>query len=526
MVKKYTFWFFTITIFLLLYHPVITTYFTQDDFFHFKVAQTDGSLKGLFYLVGFHSFEERQIAFYRPLFRDLLYHFSYNLYSLNHYPLRILSFILHLGNTYLVFKLMNKLFKNKFQSYFTAFFYTITASNVATLYYLAGGIQVLGALMFVLLTLLNYINFLENEDRKRLYLTFFTFIFAFASHEQSFILPFLLLGLTLIYKKGAELKKTVKTITPFFLILFIYLFLNYFVIGYSREETQYQALLDPKRTVNSLIWYSGWAMGLPEMLQDFMPSLISVDPRLMKYWGNYYMFIFPAFLISIGIFIFMFGMIFIKKNKLFTDKKLFLLVLWYLLGLAPVIFLPQHKSGHYLTVSLPAFWGILGYLVANFLIITNIGHKTRVVPLSLRGLKEQSNLKKAHYLTALKREILLNKIPVVILILSLLTLSSTSAILGKNFYWASQRGKLAEKLINQIKEKYPTLPKGATLYIKNDPNSPYVSEDWGSSSKQAYFILNGNDALQLLYHDNAIKVAYEDFGSPNTDFSEITLKIY
>lgn len=492
--KKYTFWIFTIAVFLLLYHPVLTTYFTQDDFFHFKVAQTDGSLRGLFYLIGFHPFPERQIAFYRPLFRDLLYHFSYNLFFLNHFPLRLLAFVIHLTNAYLITKLINKLFKNKFHAFFTAFFYTIGASNVATLYYLAGGIQVLGALMFVLLTLLNYINFLEKNGQKYLHFTFLTFILALASHEQSFILPLLLLGLTFIYKKGAELKKTVKTITPFFLILFIYLFLNYFVIGYSKEETQYQALLDPKRTVNSLIWYSGWAMGLPEMLQDFMPSLISVDPRLMRYWGNYYKFIFPAFLISIGILIFMFGVIFIKKKKIFNDNKLYLLVLWYLLGLAPVIFLPQHKSGHYLTVSLPAFWGMIGYVVFNFYEI--------------------------------KKNMFYSKALIAILCISLAALSSASVILGKNFYWAAQRGKLAEKLIDQIKDKYPTLPKGATLYIKNDPDSPYVSEDWGSSSKQVYFILNDDDALQLLYDDPNLKVSYEDLDNMDYSLFQISPNIY
>jgi hypothetical protein len=476
--KKYFFWIVLVGYFLILYHPVLNTYFTQDDFFHFKIAQTDGSLKGLTYLIGFHPFAERQIAFYRPLFRDLLYHFSYNLFFLNHLPLRILSFVIHMTNAYLISKIIYKLFKSKFHAYFTAFFYTIGASNVATLYYLAGGIQVLGALMFILLSLISYLNFLEQKRTKYIFLTYLTFILALASHEQSFILPFLLLGIALIKNKKITLLKNIKTILPTFVVLGIYLYLNYFIIGYSKNEVQYQALFDIKRTLNSLIWYSGWAMGLPEMLQDFMPSLIQVDPRLMRFWGNYYQIIFPAFFVSLGAFIFMAISIFIKKKKLFCNNYLLLLLFWYLLGLAPVIFLPSHKSSHYLTVSLPAFWGILGYLVSNYLSL----------------IKQRK----------------LYKVLVTVLIVALITLSSTSAVLGKNYYWAAQRGKLAQKLINQIKEKYPTLPKGTTLYIKNDPNSPYVSEDWGSSSKQAYYILNGSDALQLLYKDLSLKIIYED----------------
>jgi len=492
--KKYTFWIFTITVFFLLYRPVLTTYFTQDDFFHFKVAQTDGSFRGLLYLVGFHPFSERQIAFYRPLFRDLLYHFSYNLFFLNQLPLRVLSFIIHLTNAYLIANLINKLFKNKFHAYFTAFFYTIGASNVATLYYLAGGIQVLGALMFILLSLLSYLNFLEQKRSKFIFLTYLTFILALASHEQSYILPFLLLGITLVRNKKNELLKNIKIILPTFIVLVIYLSLNYFVIGYSKNEMQYQALLDPKRTANSLIWYSGWAMGMPEMLQDFMPSLIQLDPRLMRFWGNYYRIIFPAFFISSGLLIYMLTNVFVKKKQIFNNHSLILLIVWYLLGLAPVIFLPSHKSGHYLTISLPAFWGVFGYIVSSCF-----------------------NLKKDYWSY---------KILIAVLIVALVTLSSTSAVLGKNFYWASERGRLAEKLIKQIKEKYPTLPKGATLYIKNDPDYPYVAKDWGGSSKQVSFILNGSDALELLYKDDHLKVYYEDFEKPDTTIDEIILKIY
>ena len=164
------------------------------------------------------------------------------------------------------------------------------------------------------------------------------------------------------------------------------------------------------------------------------------------------------------------------------------------MGLAPVIFLPSHKSGHYLTISLPAFWGVFGYIVSSCF-----------------------NLKKDYWSY---------KILIAVLIVALVTLSSTSAVLGKNFYWASERGRLAEKLIKQIKEKYPTLPKGATLYIKNDPDYPYVAKDWGGSSKQVSFILNGSDALELLYKDDHLKVYYEDFEKPDTTIDEIILKIY
>lgn len=113
-------------------------------------------------------------------------------------------------------------------------------------------------------------------------------------------------------------------------------------------------------------------------------------------------------------------------------------------------------------------------------------------------------------------------------ILSLFTLSATSALLGSTNYWAATRGKLAEKLINQVKTTYPILPRGAIVYFKNDPTYPYLTKEWGGSSKQASTILNGSDALQLLYKDPTLQVYYEDIKKPTSseNLYSIMAKIY
>ena len=111
------------SIVILFYYPVLTTFFSHDDFFHLKVSITDGSLKQFINFFDFHPFEERLIAFYRPIFREVFYNTFYNLFGLNQLPFRILSFVLHFANIYLVFTLTEKLFRNKFISYFATFFF-------------------------------------------------------------------------------------------------------------------------------------------------------------------------------------------------------------------------------------------------------------------------------------------------------------------------------------------------------------------------------------------------------------------
>ena len=150
---------------IVLYCPALSTFFSHDDFFHFKVSLTDGSFGQFIKFFGFYPFEQRQIAFYRPLFREVLYNSFYYLFGLNQIPFRLLSFSIHFINIYLVFSFMQKLLNKKVISYFTSFFFGVTAANVAPFYYLAGGIQTQGATMLILLTLISFIKYLKSKRR-------------------------------------------------------------------------------------------------------------------------------------------------------------------------------------------------------------------------------------------------------------------------------------------------------------------------------------------------------------------------
>ncbi len=462
---------FTYSLALFLFFPVFNTFFAQDDFFHFKVALTDGSLGAFIRFFGFYPFSVRGIAFYRPIFREVVYNIFYSLFGLNAFPFRILQFIIHFINIYLVYILTQKLFKNSQISFFTSLFFGITAANVGILYYLAGGIQASGATMFILASLLAFFN-------NRRTLSFLFFILALASHELSVILPILLAGLIFINSKSTKsfLLKSLTTLWPYILTLFTYLTLNLKVIGFSHSEVQYQPVFDAAKTINTLSWYGFWSLGLPEMTVDFVRPGLKLDPRLMRFWSSYFKLIFPAFFFSLAaIFLAAVRLLTTNHKKIFNKKLLFLLA-WFFLSLFPVIFLPLHKKTYYLAPALPAFWMAVVYIVYS---------------------------SKAHlfYLLAI----------------SLLVLNITSIKLGEKTYPAIQRGKISKKLIEDIKSTYPTLPKEAVFYIKNDPGYKVFSNEWGSTSKQAFYALSGSDALELLYNNSTLKVYYEDLKTPPPD---------
>lgn len=476
---------------ILLYYPVFSTYFSHDDFFHFKVSITDGSLKSFIGLFGFYPFDSRGIAFYRPIFREVLYGSFYSLFDLSSLPFRIFQFIIHFINIYLVFKLVQNVYRNKFVSFFSAFFFGICAANVASFYYLAGGIQIQGATMFVLLTLLLFKN--------HKILSFTAFLMAISSHEQAALTPILLSGFILIrmtnikYKFSDSIKKILK-LWPYFLVTILYLFINLKIIGYSSGETQYHLNFSLKTVLNSLAWYSGWALGLPETLIDFVNPGLKLNPSLLRYWGSYYRIIFPTFFTSVVLIISGAALLLIRSRKIFTNKYFWFFVLWFPAVLLPVLFLPQHKSTYYLYPALPAFWTIIGILF----------------------YETYKYIQDKHITSA--------KALLIMFIISLIALSSTSIVLGRTTYWAATRGKLAEKIIRAVKSKYPDLPNGSAIYFTNDPTYPYVAEDWKGSSKQASFALNGEDALQLVYKDPSLRIFYEDVGGIPKDFPKEKIK--
>ena len=95
----------------------------------------------------------------------------------------------------------------------------------------------------------------------------------------------------------------------------------------------------------------------------------------------------------------------------------------------PVILLPLHKSTQYLETGLVAFWTIIGLIIFNIYQLKTL------------------------------------RIFCIVLIISLFTLSATSAILQRTTYWAAERGRYAKQLIKQLTAVYPVLPKGAILHI-------------------------------------------------------------
>lgn len=467
MVKNFlkNYWPFLLIFLLILivYFPVFSLYFTQDDFFHLKMSQAN-SLSD--FLNFFSPRNPYGYSFYRPLTTQVYLFLTRSFFGLQPLFFHLVPFIFFLVNSVLVFKITEKLLKNRSRapllSGVATFLYAINASNLGSLAYISN-FQEIGMAFFLFLSFWLY---LKNQKW-----AFLLFVLALLSKESAIVLPLILLTYEFLIGKK-EWKKTL----PFWFILGFYGIFRVAPLASGATGGVYQPVFEPIKIINSYFWYLLWGIGLPEMLIDFVGPGLKIDPKFILFYRREAQTIF--------VFSFLFLVILVlgilKSSRKEKSKEVFFL-LWFIIGLLPVVFWPWHKFSYYLTVPL---LGLVGFIIAL----------SRNLPKVLLGLA----------------------------VFSLFLISLTTINLSWDTYWVVTRAKIAENLIDDLKQEYPELPPGASLYFKNDPQYPIII-GFGNSSTQAYYTLSGENGPQVIYDDFSLKVYYEDIEKPPEGESVFTL---
>jgi len=447
IIKKYFPLFFIFLVVLVVFSPIFSLYFTQDDFFHLKM----GTAKSVSDFLNFFSFRNpHDYAFYRPLTNQVYNFLMKSLFGLQPLYFHLVSFIFFLANIFLIFKIMEKLLGKRSLSFLVAFFYGINASNLGSLAYISN-FQEIGMAFFLFLSFWFYL-----KDKK---IAPLFFVFSLLSKENALVLPLILI----VYEFLLGQREWKKTLPYWFISGFYFVFR----LGGGLPDTAvYQLDFNLKTIFNSYFWYLLWGIGLPEMLIDFVGPGLKIDPRFILYYRREAQIIFGASLV----FVLLLAGSILRSRK--SEKKKTFFLLWFLLGLLPVIFWPWHKFSYYLTFPLLGLFGFLVLLLKN-----------------------------------------LPKLLIGVAVFLLLIVSLTTIHLSWRTYWVITRAKIAENLVNDLKAKYPRLPQGATLYFENDPEYPLIL-GFGHSSTQAYYTLSGENGPQVIYDDYSLKVYYQDIEKP------------
>ncbi len=480
--------FFLLIILLMFFilRDSIFSYFSQDDFFHLRSIM----YKNLNDIPFFFFSLQKEYAFFRPLSRETFNLVMYKSFGLNPLPFHLVNYFLIACNVLLVFILARIISKNSVFSYLSAVIYAANTIHSVELYYLAS-VQTLLAAYFLIVSIIFYVKFLTNHNLKKYLLSITFFILALFSHEMSLVLPGIIMLLEFFQIREKFSLKVLKSFTlrllPFAAIGLLYLsFTSLF--AHLPSEQVYQPIFSPKSILNSLFWYTIWSFGLSEIFIDFIGPHLAINPNLLKWYGSYLKFVLP---LSGCILLIVLGVVFRFKKELIKSRIILFSLSSYVVALSPFLLFPQHKSTFYLSFSMIWFSCFLAY------------------PLFFLW-----NFKK------------FGRVLAILVIAAFILVSYQTTQLNKLTYWAAKRAAAAKYLISDFKENYPMLSKGSIIYIKNDSTYPVIAKEWGTSSKQAFYILSGSDAFKLFYNDPKIQVFFEGINELPKDTDQTKVIFY
>lgn len=390
-------------------------------------------------------------TFYRPISTQVYNFIMVSLFGYHPFHFHLVSFLFFIANCFLVFKIVNKIIQKENLAWLAAFLYGVNASNIGSLSYFSN-FQEISMAFFAFLTFWFYIN--KNQ------IFILIFILALLSKETSLVLPFIIMAYELLLGD-----KKWQRFLPLFLILGIYGILK--ISAGLPDVSVYRPIFSLKKILNSLFWYFLWGLGLPEMLIDFIGPGLKFNPGLFLQFGKEMRVYFVDVFAFLGLF--MFGLLKLQRKD---RKTIIFFFSWFIAGLIPVIFWPSHKYVYYLTLPLLGLTALLAIVLRN---TSRFGYYFGI--------------------------------------LLLIIISVTTINFSQKTYWVINRAKMSQKIIEDFQKDYPILPKGAVVYFVNDPDYPKI-QGFGNSSTQAYYALSGENAIQLLYNDQTIRVYYEDLEKP------------
>lgn len=431
---------------------------------------------------------QNEYAFYRPLSRETFNLLMLRTFKLNPLPFHVINYLLIIFNSILCFTLVKKISGEKILAIFSSLLFSLSAIHSIELYYLAS-VQTLLSTFFLLLSLYFYTYLLIKKNIKIYLLSILFYIFALLSHETAIVLSGILFVLTIFFKINKKFSiKNIYYLIPFIFITVIYLF-STGLFNHLPSQKVYAPIFSLKSIINTLSWYILWSFGLSEIIIDYVGPKFQINSNLLKWYSDYIQIVISSFVMLVLSIIYY---VYAYKRKLLNNIYFLLVIAFaYILSLSPFLFFPQHKSSYYMSFS--TIW--FSIFIA---IILNIVWQNQK----------------------------LAKIWVMIWIFLFAIISFQTSSLDKLTYWAAKRSVAAEYLLKNIKKTYPTLQNNAVFYIKNDPKYPFIAKEWGGSSKQAFYILSGADALKLTYNNPNLKVFFEDMDKLPANINQFQIVSY
>jgi hypothetical protein len=443
---------------LLLYFPLLRTFFWSDDWYILALSQIS-SIGEFLRFFSFHA-SEYATPVYRPLSTEAFYFAMRSLFGLNPVPYHIVAFIVWAVGAFMLYKLLSEIFgKGKSNIVLVALtLFVFSASHFTRLAYISAFQEIL---MFTCTVSMLYI--IQGKTKWHLLCALMLFVTALLSKESAVIGPILIVLIQWFKDDYRVHRAHYSRYVSFFLLLGIYMYLRFVVRGVAGAGSEYAWDFDLLRAVHTSAWYKLWSLGIPEFIIDYAGDGARLIPRFWTDFGTVGKVFVGGSLVTVGYIggACVYGLF---RGGVKGIKDVGFGALWYIAGLLPVIFLPTHKFA-------------LGQSVAL------IGLCIVIAVLMCRLPKRWLHIGIGIYI--------------------LFNLFSIG--MYYSYHVSMQRSQISYKVYRYIIKNYPKAPVG--FYFTN--SKPTSNSGWGES-KQIDQAMSKH-FFRVIYKDKAPEVQYEDY---------------
>lgn len=230
--EQYVFLLFAIAIFLIYLKSVFFKFTYLDDS---QLLLQRGQFLNNFANI-YKSFQEpvfylsvKGSTYYRPIL-NVFFILEYKLFGETFYPYHVFNIVIHLINTFLVYKLLLKLKIKNNVSIISALIFGVHPVLTQAVAWIPGVNDLLVGLFF-LPSLLYLINFLEGNSLKDLFFYILFFALSLFTKESAILLIFVYAAMFFLIRNKKSVKKFILVTIPPLILIVVFLYLRFKAVG-------------------------------------------------------------------------------------------------------------------------------------------------------------------------------------------------------------------------------------------------------------------------------------------------------
>ena len=286
-------------------------------------------------------------TFYRPL-QMATYIADYALWKLDPRGYHLTNILLHLLAALALYWFVKALFNNGILALFSSLLFISHPVQVEAVAYISGRADLL-VTIFILISFLSYLKFLQTKKIAAWMMMFCSFIFALLSKENALIFPALLL----IYHYAFQKELKIKQFLPLVGVSGIYIGLRLIFMNTVFYDTPVETTFIQRLP------------GFFAALTDYSRILFLPFNLHMEYGGRLFSFLAPKVILGFCIILFLLVCVLRSRN---SNRLVFFSLFWFVIALLPFSnFYPinSYMAEHWLYLPAIGFFIILGNLFTS-----------------------------------------------------------------------------------------------------------------------------------------------------------------